>query len=74
VKPLTALTTKETPFDFDKTYKDAFIKLKQRLLNALLFRYYNFDLEIRLETDASNSICHDHDHDHDHEGDHVSLL
>jgi hypothetical protein len=56
MKLFTALTTKKTLFNFDKTYKDAFIKLKQRLLNALLLRHYNFDLKTRLETDTSNSI------------------
>jgi hypothetical protein len=48
--------TKETPFNFDETCKDAFVELKQRLSNALLLRYYNFDLETRLETDASDGV------------------
>jgi len=44
------------PFVFDNNYIEAFKELKDRLTSSLILRYYNPDLKLILETDASNKI------------------
>jgi len=34
----------------------AFKELKERLISSLIFHYYNLDLKLILETDASNKV------------------
>jgi hypothetical protein len=55
-KPLIRLTRKDTPFMFNNDYIEAFRELKDRLISSLILRYYNLDLELMLETDASNRV------------------
>ena len=44
------------PFIFNKDYIEAFKELKDRLISSLILRYYNLDLKLILETDASNKV------------------
>jgi len=55
-KPLVQLTKNNTPFVFDDNYTEAFKELKDRLTSSLILCHYNLDLELILETDASNRI------------------
>jgi len=56
VTPLIQLTRKDTPFVFNNNYIEAFRELKDRLISSLILRYYNPDLKLMLETDASNRV------------------
>jgi hypothetical protein len=56
VKPLVQLTRKDTPFIFNNDCIEAFGELKDRLISSLILRYYNPDLELMLETDASDGV------------------
>jgi RNase H-like domain found in reverse transcriptase len=44
------------PFIFNNNYIEAFKELKDRLTFSLILRYYNLDLKLILETDASNKV------------------
>jgi len=54
--PLIRLTWKDTPFVFNNDYMEAFGELKDRLISSLILRYYDLDLELMLETDASDGV------------------
>ena len=43
-------------FVFNNSYIEAFKKIKNRLISFLILRYYNLDLKLMLETDASNRV------------------
>ena len=44
------------PFIFNNNYIEAFGELKDRLISSLILYYYNLDLKLMLETDASNRV------------------
>jgi len=44
------------PFTFSNNYIKAFRELKNRLIASLILYYYNPDLKLMLETDASNGV------------------
>jgi len=44
------------PFIFNNNYIEAFRELKDRLISSLILYYYNLDLKLMLETDASNKV------------------
>jgi len=44
------------PFIFNSDYIKAFRELKDRLIPSLILYYYNLDLKLMLETDASNRV------------------
>jgi len=50
------LTKNNIPFIFNNSYIEAFKQLKNRLISSLILCYYNPDLELMLETDASNGV------------------
>jgi len=50
------LTKNNTPFVFNDSYIEAFKQLKKRLISSLILYYYNPDLELMLETDASDRV------------------
>jgi len=43
-------------FIFNNNYIKAFKELKDQLISSLILYYYNLNLELILETDASNKI------------------
>jgi len=43
-------------FIFNNNYIKAFKELKDQLISSLIFCYYNLDLKLMLETDASNRV------------------
>jgi len=55
-KPLIQLIKNNTPFVFNNNCTEAFKELKNRLTSFLILRYYNLDLELILEIDASNGV------------------
>ena len=55
-KPLIQLTKNNTPFVFNNNYTEAFKELKNQLTSSLILCYYNPDLKLILETDASNRV------------------
>jgi len=55
-KPLIQLTKNNTPFIFNNNYIKAFKELKNQLTSSPILRYYNLDLKLMLETDASNRV------------------
>jgi hypothetical protein len=50
------LTWKDIPFVFNNNYIEAFGELKDWLISSLILRYYNLDLKLILEMDASNGV------------------
>ena len=44
------------PFIFNNNYIKAFKELKDQLTSSLILRYYNLDLKLILETDASDGV------------------
>jgi len=44
------------PFVFNNSYIEAFKEIKDRLISSLILYYYNPDLKLILETDASNRV------------------
>jgi len=44
------------PFIFNNKYIKAFKELKNRLILSLILYYYNLDLKLILEMDASNGV------------------
>jgi len=55
-KPLIQLTQKDTPFIFNSNCIGAFKELKERLISSLILYYYNLDLKLMLEINASNGV------------------
>jgi len=55
-KPLIQLTKNDTSFIFNNNYIEAFKELKDRLISSLILCYYNLDLKLMLEIDASNRV------------------
>jgi len=55
-KPLIQLTKNNTPFVFNNNCIEAFKELKDQLTSSLILRYYDPDLELILEMDASNKV------------------
>ena len=55
-KPLIQLIKNNTPFIFNNNYIEAFKELKDQFTSSLILRYYNLDLKLILETDASNRV------------------
>ena len=55
-KPLIRLIKNNTPFIFNNNYIEAFKELKDRLTSSLILYYYNLDLKLILEIDASNGV------------------
>jgi len=55
-KPLIQLTKNDTPFIFNNNCIEAFKELKDQLTSYLVLHYYNPDLKLMLETDASNRV------------------
>jgi hypothetical protein len=55
-RPLTYLTGKDVPFNFDNTYKESFEKLRTALTSAPILRHYHPELETMVETDASDGV------------------
>jgi hypothetical protein len=55
-RPLYNLTKKDVPFVWSSACQAAFEKLKKRLINAPILRYYSPDRETQIETDASDSV------------------
>lgn len=53
-KPLTDLTKKDNPFHWTETQQNAFDTLKQKLCEAPILKYPDFDKTFTLTTDASN--------------------
>jgi hypothetical protein len=53
-RPLTTLTKKDIPFVFDEQAVAAFKNLKDAFLGAPILAHYDPDLELWVETDASN--------------------
>ncbi|KAH0375210.1 hypothetical protein KCU92_g10240, partial [Aureobasidium melanogenum] len=52
--PLTKLTRKDQPFDWDSSCEKAFDQLKSAFLSAPILQHFDFDKKTRLETDASD--------------------
>jgi len=44
------------PFIFNNNYIEAFKEIKDRLISSLILYYYNLDLKLMLETNASNRV------------------
>jgi hypothetical protein len=55
-KPLTNLTKIGVPFRFDKACEDAFEELRESLISDKILRYYDPELPVRVETDASDGV------------------
>ena len=56
VKPLTELTKKDQAFIWNDNCERAFQDLKERFISAPILRWFNPDLEIMIETDASDWV------------------
>ena len=50
------LTKNNIPFIFNNSYIKAFKQLKNQLISSLILYYYNPDLELMLEMDASDRV------------------
>jgi hypothetical protein len=55
-RPLIYLTRKGQPFYFDAVYKQAFNKLKKRLVSTPLLAHFYLKWPLMLETDALDSV------------------
>jgi len=44
------------PFTFNNDYIEAFKELKNWLVSSLIFHYYDLDLKLMLEINASNGV------------------
>jgi len=44
------------PFIFNNNYIEAFKEIKDRLISSLVLYYYNLDLKLILEINASNRV------------------
>ena len=53
-RPLTKLTAKDVAFDWTQDADAAFSELKRRFTSAPILRYFDFDKQAVLETDASD--------------------
>jgi len=50
------LTKNNMPFVFDDSYIKAFKQLKNQLISSPILHHYDLDLELMLETDASDGV------------------
>ena len=57
VKPLTELTKKGKVFHWDDACTTAFKTLIERFISAPILKWFDPDLEIMVETDASDYVC-----------------
>ena len=55
-KPLTNLTKIRVPFRFDKTYKNAFKKLRESLISDKILQYYNSELSVQVKINTSDRV------------------
>ena len=55
-RPLTRLTQKDRPFQWDMTCEQAFKELKKRLVSAPLLAHFDPTLPSQMETDASDGV------------------
>ena len=55
-QPLSRLIIKDQPFYFNTVYRQAFNKLKKRLVSTPLLAYFNLKQPLILETDTLDSI------------------
>jgi hypothetical protein len=55
-RPLTQLTQKDRPFDFDDSCRKAFTDLQNALTTAPVLEHYSPEREAMLETDASDGV------------------
>jgi hypothetical protein len=55
-RPLTQLTQKDRPFNFNNLYRKAFIDLQNALTTALVLKHYSPEHKAMLKTNASNSV------------------
>ena len=55
-RPLTYLTKKDQPFHFNTVCKQAFNKLKKRLISALLFAYFHLEQPLMLKTNTLDGV------------------
>ena len=55
-QPLSRLTIKDQPFYFNTIYRQAFNKLKKRLVSTPLLTYFNLKQPLILETNTLDSI------------------
>jgi hypothetical protein len=55
-RPLYNLTKKDVLFVWLSAYQAAFEKLKERLMNAPILRYYSPDYKTQIETDILDSV------------------
>jgi hypothetical protein len=56
VRPLTALTKKNTPFYWSNECQNAFDELKNHFISAPILKWFNPEAEITVETDASDYV------------------
>ena len=55
-QPLAYFTRKDQPFYFNTVYKQAFNKLKKRLVSTLLLAYFYLERPLMLKTNALDSV------------------
>ena len=55
-QPLSRLIIKDQPFYFNTVYRQAFNKLKKRLVSAPLLAYFNLERPLMLEIDALDGV------------------
>ena len=67
-KPLTALTRKDTPFVWTSVCQQAFDNLKLRFTQAPVLRHFDPELDIIVETDASDEVVAGVLSQRDHQG------
>jgi hypothetical protein len=56
VKPLINLIKIRVPFRFDKTYKNAFEKLRESLISDKILQYYNPELLVQVKINTSDRV------------------
>ena len=59
VWPLTQLTKKDTPFEWNETCQTAFESLKKQMTEASVLRHFNQNRELYLKTDSSDYVNSD---------------
>ena len=56
-KPLTLLTWQQVKFDWTPTHQEAFLKLKESVIEALIICYLDPNKRYIVYTDASDDTC-----------------
>jgi hypothetical protein len=56
MRPLTQLTQKDRPFDFNNSYRKTFTDLQNALTTTPVLEHYSPEREAILETDASDGV------------------